>query len=141
MSLSGRAQMHSCLHPAGSGEVSPLPDICFKVYLEDLLPKPVFSFWSVTGYTFFIQTIPFILNFAPSLATTDTLSAPSHRHKNCSNLEQLNCIPELALSLLWSSSDVLRLKHRTLGNVVPRRDHYVSLLDFQSFFSVFWKLV
>lgn len=54
MSLSERAQMHSCLHPAGSGEVSPLPDICFKVYLEDLLPKPVFSFWSVTGYTFFI---------------------------------------------------------------------------------------
>lgn len=130
MRLSERAQMpHSCLHLAGSGEVSPLPGICFKVHLEHLLPKPVFSFWSVLGHTFFIQAIPFMLNFTLSLATTDTLSPPSHRHQNCSDLKQLNCILQLALSLL-SSSDVLRLKDRSLGNVIPRRDRYVGLLGF-----------
>lgn len=142
MRLSERTRVpHSCPHLAGLGEVSPLPSICLKVYLEDLLPKPVFTFFCNRLYIFFYSGHSLYINFTPSLATTDTLSPSSHGHQNCSDLKQLSCILELALSPLLSSSDVLRLKHRTLGNVVPRRDHYSSLLVFRAFSSVFWKLV
>lgn len=81
MRLSERAQVpHSCLRLAGSGEVSSLPASASKNVWRICLLN-LFSL-SAMCYAFFILAISLFLNFRRALATTDTLSSPSHRHWN-----------------------------------------------------------
>lgn len=80
-----------------------------KPILRICLPN-LFSLYGLQRIVrFFILAIPFIFNFRPSLAATDTLSPLSHRIKVVATQRNSSCILELGLSHCLFSSDALVL--------------------------------
>lgn len=111
--------------------VKSLPSLTswFKVYFEDMPPKPIFPLGSVMFYAVFILVVAFILNFQLPFATLDTLHpTASHRDQND------GCPKQLWLDPGGSFSPHLlrcfKTQHRAPDSVAPRKGHYSQLARF-----------